>query len=135
MDTLISHLTKKCNAISDSDRRKAVLDLSNLSDLPENTSSHNGTTIHLNGPTVELPISTPWTALQTLAEASKHMDAIEKQDDRSIHNRSVGHGSRASEPPHADRLELQEQWSLDNPPHSYDDKRGQGQREKKSKLP
>ena len=85
----------------------------------------------MNGPTVELPIGTRnWTALETLAEVSRQIDLNEKHDDRSVHNRSVGGEGRASEPPRADRLELQEQYTLDNPPVSYEQR---VQREKKCK--
>ena len=85
----------------------------------------------MNGPTVELPIGTRnWTALETLAEVSRQIDLSEKHDDRSVNNRSAGAGSTASEPPRSDRLELQEQYTLDNPPVSYEQR---VQRDKKSK--
>jgi hypothetical protein len=85
----------------------------------------------MNGPTVDLPIGTRnWTALETLAEVSRQIDLSEKHDDRSVNNRSAGGGSRASEPLRSDRLELQEQYTLDNPPVSYEQR---VQRDKKSK--
>jgi len=84
----------------------------------------------MNGPTVELPIGTRnWTALET--EVSRQIDLSEKHDDSSVHNRSAGGDNRTPEPPRADRLELQEQYTLDNPPVSYEQRI---QREKKSKF-
>lgn len=78
----------------------------------------------MNGPTLQLPIGgqgQPWTALGILAEVSKQMDPDrDALEDRSVHNRSVGAGSRSSVPPRPERLELQEQYTLDNPPVSYE---------------
>jgi hypothetical protein len=128
IDSLTNHLVKKCPALSLQDRHKALLELNNLPNLPDGV-NRNGE-IQMNGPTVELPIGTRnWTALETLAEVSRQIDLSEKHDDRSVHNRSVGGGDRASEPPRAERLELQEQYTLDNPPVSYEQR---VQREKKS---
>ena len=75
-----------------------------------------------NGPPVDMQLGwgSDFTALEALAEVSRQVDMNEKRDDRSINNRSVGHGSRASEPPRADRLEIQEQYTVDNPPVSYE---------------
>jgi hypothetical protein len=131
IDSLTTHLVKKCPAISIRDRQKALLELNNLPDLSDPARARNGE-VQMNGPTVELPIGTSnWTALETLAEVSRQIDMNEKHDDRSVNNKSVGHGSRASEPPRADRLELQEQYTLDNPPVSYEQR---VQRDKKGEF-
>jgi hypothetical protein len=121
---------KKCPAISVLARRKAVLELNNLTDLADPARSQNGE-LQLNGPTVEMPVGrSNWTALETLAEVSRQIDRQESHVDPSVNNRGIGHGSRASEPPRTDRLELQEQYTLDNPPVSYEqrvqrDKKGE----------
>jgi hypothetical protein len=83
----------------------------------------------MNGPTVDLPIGGPrnWTALETLAEVSRQMVTSEKHDGRPGPNGSNG-GNGTPEPSRTDRLELQEQYTLDNPPVSYEQR---VQREKK----
>lgn len=83
----------------------------------------------MNGPTVDLPIGGPrnWTALETLAEVSRQMVTSEKHDGRPGPNGNNG-GNGTPEPSRTDRLELQEQYTLDNPPVSYEQR---VQREKK----
>ncbi|KAH8804968.1 hypothetical protein F5884DRAFT_435760 [Xylogone sp. PMI_703] len=121
IDSLTTHLVKKCPAISLRDRQKALLELNNLpADLADSARHRNGE-IQMNGPTVELPLGNRnWTALETLAEVSRQIDLSEKHDDRSVNNKSGGPQTRGSEPPRSDRLELQEQYTLDNPPVSYE---------------
>lgn len=103
--------------------------LPNLENMPEGVSVD----IPLHGPSLALPVGTRhWTALETLAEVSRQIDMSEKHDDRSVNNKSAGGGSRTSEPPRNDRLELHEQYTLDNPPVSYEQR---VQREKRGKLP
>jgi hypothetical protein len=119
IDSLQTHLVKKCPAISLRDRQKALLQLNDLPDLPE---SRNG--VALNGPTVELPVgSRNWTSLtklETLAEVSRQIHLSEKQDDRSQPEAGSASQSKPEEAPRIDRFELQEQWTPDNPPLSYD---------------
>jgi hypothetical protein len=116
IDSLQHHLLKKCPAITLRDRRKAVLQLHNLPDNAESAQA-----LQLHGPTVELPLGgRNWTALETLAEVSRQIDLSEKQDDRVQHNTSAGSHGKSEEPPRMDRFELQEQWTPDNPPLSYD---------------
>lgn len=82
----------------------------------------------MNGPTVDLPIGSGprnWTALETLAEVSRQMVTSEKHD----HTGANG-ANGTPEPSRADRLELQEQYTLENPPVSYEQR---VQREKKCK--
>jgi hypothetical protein len=113
----------------DQDRHKAQLEFSNMTDLSNNGNSQNGE-VQMKGKTVELPIvNRTWSALETLAEVSRHFDLSEKHDDRPQQERGPG-GTGTSEPSRADRLELQEQYTLDNPPVSYEQR---VQREKKSK--
>jgi hypothetical protein len=109
-------------------RQKALLELNNLPHLSSGSQTRNGE-VQLNGPTVELPIgNSNWTALETLAEVSRQIDLSEKHDDRSVNNKSAG---GVSESHRTDRLELQEQYTLDNPPVSYEQR---VQREKKQRT-
>ncbi|KAL3428391.1 hypothetical protein PVAG01_01900 [Phlyctema vagabunda] len=120
IDSLVNHLVKKCPAISLRDRQKVLLQLNNLPDLADDSRARNGDA-PVNGPTVELPVvNRNWTALETLAEVSRQINRNETEVDRTVHNNSAGARSRASEPPRPDRLELQEQYTLDNPPVSYE---------------
>jgi hypothetical protein len=81
----------------------------------------------MNGPTVDLPIggSRSWTALETLAEVSRQMVTSEVHDGQPEAN---GAGGGNLDQVRSDRLELQEQYTLDNPPVSYEQR---VQREKK----
>lgn len=112
IDSLTNHLVKKCPAISLRDRQKALLQ---LNDLPDINDARN----QVNQASVELPAGNQrWTALETLAEVSRQIDLSEKHDDRTQHNNSAP--PRVEEPPRMDRFELQEQWTPDNPPLSYE---------------
>ncbi|RDW91063.1 hypothetical protein BP5796_02228 [Coleophoma crateriformis] len=126
IDSLTNHLVKKCPALDTRSRQKVLLQLNDLPDLADGTRGPNGES-QMNRPQVE--VNRNWTALETLAEVSRQIDMNEKQDDRTVHNNSAGARSRTSEPPRQDRLELQEQYTLDNPPVSYEQR---VQREKKA---
>jgi hypothetical protein len=127
IDSLQTHLVKKCPAISLRDRQKALLQLNDLPDLPE---SRNGVPSH--NPPVELPVGNRnWTKLETLAEVSRQIHLSEKHDDRPQPDPTAGSQGRHEEAPHIDRFELQEQWTPDNPPLSYD---ARVQRDKKRKY-
>ncbi len=118
IDSLTAHLVKKCPALSLQDRQKAVLELNNLPHLPENTRGES----LINGAPVEMPLGQPpqdnWSALGILAEVARRNDTNE-HDARSANNQSAAGGSRTSEPPRH-RLELQEHFTPENPPVSYE---------------
>jgi len=130
IDSLSNHLTKKCPALSMQDRQKAALELNNLPHLPESARGD----LLVNGQKMDLPIGHQsqenWSALSVLAEVSRQIDSKEKHDDRSVHNQSAA-GGRSSEPPRSTRLELQEHYTPENPPVSYEQR---VQRDKKCKL-
>uniref|UniRef100_A0A8H7TSS0 Uncharacterized protein n=1 Tax=Bionectria ochroleuca TaxID=29856 RepID=A0A8H7TSS0_BIOOC len=80
IDSLTTHITKKCPAISEPDRMRACLELhgiTNARTLPDrnllqvNGHQENGQPAHLP----ELPQG--WSALETLAEASRQVDLNE----------------------------------------------------------
>lgn len=112
IDSLTTHLVKKCPAISLRDRQKALLQ---LNDLPDITDPRN----QANQASVELPGNRNWTALETLAEVSRQIDLSEKHDDRTQSN-GAAPPARMDETPRMDKFELQEQWTPDNPPLSYE---------------
>ncbi|TAQ90238.1 hypothetical protein B7494_g1409 [Chlorociboria aeruginascens] len=132
-DSLLNHLIHKCPSMSQANRQQIMLAYKTLSaDANDGGTPGQHGEVQLNGPTVALPINAgagSWTALHALAEASRQVEVSEKHDDRSVENRSVGPHSRTPEGLHSDALEVQEQYTVDNPPVSY----GQhGQREKKT---
>ena len=84
----------------------------------------------MNGPTVELPIGTRnWTALETLAEVSRQIGVGENGEAQPIDG--AGTDNRTQEQQRTTPLELREQYTLDNPPVSYEQR---VQRDKKGKL-
>lgn len=123
IDSLTTHITKKCPAISDSDRMRACLELHGIASakaaLP---ASHPPTGAQVTSQQLLSDLPQPWSALETLAEASRQVDLSEN-------NRVNNQGQDASNPitfpsptiePTPDRFEVQEQFTLDNPPGSYD---------------
>jgi hypothetical protein len=110
IDSLMTHLFKKCPAISQQDRQKALLESHGLSG---NASGNSSGGVQMNGPTVELPITTRnWTALETLAEVSRQIVTNEQPE-----------GNQPAATPdqqRTDQLEVREQYTLDNPPVSYE---------------
>ncbi|KAH6607757.1 hypothetical protein Trco_004070 [Trichoderma cornu-damae] len=115
IDSLTTHITKKCPAISDSDRMRACLELHGITTARAAVERQPQ---QVNGqPPAQLALPQGWSALETLAEASRQVDLNEN-------NR----GQKASDAPNPtngaayvpDRLELQEQFTLENPPATYD---------------
>lgn len=136
IDSLTNHLTKKCPAISEADRINACLTLHGIGQA---TSRGQKGPSQANGPAVDLPMmqQRDWTALETLAEVSRQIEANEKHDDRGQPNNAGQSTSGAPSTPAAaatngqEQLELQEQFTLDNPPLSHE---GRQQKGKKCKL-
>ncbi|KAF8857907.1 hypothetical protein BDZ45DRAFT_623103 [Acephala macrosclerotiorum] len=115
IDSMQAHLLKQCTAISPMDRQKALIAW-NASNT-DGSQMHDGQ-IQLHGPTVDLPIAPRnWTPLETLAEASRQIGLSEKHVGPS--GSKNGSGGRSSEP-RADKLELHEHYTPDNPPVSYE---------------
>ncbi|KAH6895302.1 hypothetical protein B0T10DRAFT_507399 [Thelonectria olida] len=121
IDSLTTHITKKCPAISESDRMRACLELHGIAHsraapdrLPLDAQP--------NGQPADI-VNTPqgWSALETLAEASRQVDLNENSRGQ---NAQAGHdpANPANGQPVGDRFELQEQFTLDNPPVSYENR-------------
>ncbi|KAI0838925.1 hypothetical protein F5Y06DRAFT_35582 [Hypoxylon sp. FL0890] len=127
-DSLTAHLTKKCPAISEADRINACLALHGL----PNGSTRNqfDGLLHSGpnpGPTAIQPAAPLeqsqnqiWTPLETLAEVSRQIEANEKHDDHTPTAQDAM--AEASQNPSASSnpFELQEQFTLENPPLGVD---------------
>ncbi|KAE8450514.1 hypothetical protein EG329_006245 [Mollisiaceae sp. DMI_Dod_QoI] len=132
IDGMIAHLERQCTALSPIERQKAIQLWKNMPSLSDGAQIRDGQ-IQLHGPTVELPIAPRnWTPLETLAEASRQIGLSEKHDG-PVGSKGAENGGRSSEPPRTDRLEVQEQYTLDNPPVSYE-QRVQGKKQLHEKL-
>ncbi|XWW95547.1 hypothetical protein V2A60_003508 [Cordyceps javanica] len=121
IDSLTTHITKKCPAISDSDRMRACLELHGITSAraaaAERQNNGNGPRGARTVASTVLPQE--WSALETLAEASRQVDLNENnrvqakgQDAPSITDTTHVNG----------RFELQEQFTLDNPPAGYEER-------------
>jgi hypothetical protein len=98
LDSLTSHLTKKCPAISEAERVNALLTLSGMGHASQRfqqtqqaqaqaqaqIQAQGQVPVAPNGSSVDLPmIQRDWTALGVLAEVSRQIDLNEKNDDRA----------------------------------------------------
>ncbi|TLD21360.1 hypothetical protein PspLS_09009 [Pyricularia sp. CBS 133598] len=88
IDSLTNHLTRKCPAISESDRVRACLTIHgfNKAAVEHTRASVASATTAARPPTdiqqdLDL-VQRDWTALETLAEVSRQIDLSEKHDDR-----------------------------------------------------
>lgn len=126
LDSLTSHLTKKCPAISEAERVNALLTLSGMSHASHRFQQSQQAQAHAqaqaaqaSGSPVDLPmVQHNWTALGVLAEVSRQIDLNEKNDDRGQPNGTAPPPATAAAPGSqpAERFELQEQFTIDNPP-------------------
>ncbi|KAJ9130361.1 Zn 2cys6 transcription factor protein [Pleurostoma richardsiae] len=120
IDSLTGHLMKRCPAISEADRINACLALNGMGSATQRNARPH---VQPNGPPVDLALmqQRDWTALETLAEVSRQIDLSEKHDDRPQNaNGGAPDGQGPPPAPHAtERFELQEQFTLDNPPSAY----------------
>ncbi|KAM0328017.1 hypothetical protein ACHAQA_005418 [Verticillium albo-atrum] len=133
-EALTKHITEKCPAITPEQRINAALNLSGLQarslasrHLNDHVRANNGIASANEAPEA-------WDALQTLAEASRQVGATEMGPqnrtlvDPAIQQFNPHHG----QPDHTSGLELQEQFTLENPPPSYEQPT---QREKQNHIP
>lgn len=123
IDSLTTHITKKCPAISDSDRMRACLELHGLSTAraaaAERNSLLNGQINSAQAAVSALPQG--WSALETLAEASRQVDLNENSRvSKGEMEEAVPAVATVEEPHSIDRFELQEPFTLDNPPINFD---------------
>ena len=117
IDSLTTHITKRCPAISDSERMRACLELHGINhaktaaerqqQVQAAQAAHAAQT---NGQEMSPgALDQGWSALETLAEASRQVDLNENS---RVQKASATNGHST------ERLELQEQYTLENPPSS-----------------
>lgn len=121
IDSLTTHITKKCPAISDSDRMRACLELHGITSARAAAAErqNNGTGPRGARAVASSVLPQEWSALETLAEASRQVDLNEN-------SRVQAKGQEvpnAADIAHTNgRFELQEQFTLENPPAGYEDR-------------
>ncbi|KAK2612708.1 hypothetical protein QQS21_001325 [Conoideocrella luteorostrata] len=128
IDSLTTHITKKCPAISDSERMRACLELHGITHARSAAERHHQAqavqaAAQATGQQVSSPSGLPqgWSALETLAEASRQVDLNENNRANKNQPAQAQTGSAHC----TERFELQEQYTLDNPPTSYETGRAQ----------
>ena len=134
LDSLTTHLTKKCPAIGEADRVNAIFTLSGMSHASHRLqqTQHNQGQVQqplqvptqvngVNGPPVDLPmiqrdLQRDWTALGVLAEVSRQIDMSEKNDDRvPLHpNVSSGTVPGANPSQSVEHFVVQDQGNVEN---------------------
>lgn len=127
MDTLVAHITRKCPAILESERIDACLALHGINGssphqrIQKADNQSNGTAT-----TPLVQNQNDWSALQTLAEVSRRFDLNDKQDDHQaqipIETTQGVIPNPLLAPVGPNSFELQEQFTLENPPMSYDNR-------------
>lgn len=128
-EVLHKHITEKCPAITPEERINAALGFAGLHSGPSSQRPINLSNPLDNGlaPAPDAPEA--WSALRTLAEASRQVGANElgplQRDDVPDAN-----GHHQPEAHHGNGFELQEQFTLENPPPSYE----LGQHERKGEF-
>lgn len=121
IDSLTTHITKKCPAISDSDRMRACLELHGITTARAAIERHPQAGAQVNGqPTAQLALPQGWSALETLAEASRQVDLNENNRGQKASDTTPNPANGGPYVP--DRLELQEQFTLENPPATYENR-------------
>ncbi|ENH73872.1 hypothetical protein Forpi1262_v006200 [Fusarium oxysporum f. sp. raphani] len=128
IDSLTTHITKKCPAISESDRMRACLELHGITNARAPV-DRPPPEAQPNGQPVDVPnLPQGWSALETLAEASRQVDLNENNRAQSVQAGVVDPADPANTQHVPDRFELHEQFTLDNPPVSYENRSQQGNR-------
>jgi hypothetical protein len=119
IDSLTTHLVKKCPAIALRDRQRALLQLHELPDIDSSEIRKDGNArdegtskgVIGKGQTMDLPIgNAPWTALETLAEVSRQMGGPEKGKGKGRKSTQTSNGinqSKASTDQEDSRVEDQ----------------------------
>ena len=124
LDSLTKHLTQACPGLSREQRLDALLALSGMSNHQAQTQAGQAQThaqAQANGSSVDLPmIQRDWTALGVLAEVSRQIDLNEKNDDRGQPNGTAPPGTTHSGGQPAERFELQDEFTIENPPSSQE---------------
>ncbi|KAK2033683.1 hypothetical protein LX32DRAFT_59564 [Colletotrichum zoysiae] len=129
-EVLHKHITEKCPAITPEERINAALGFAGLHSGSSAPRSMNLTVNQLDPAAAEVAPEAPenWSALRTLAEASRQVGENEMgapsapgRDPSESAVRQLGLG-----------FEVQEQFTLENPPVSYDSRPGRERKESTS---
>lgn len=134
IDSLTTHITKKCPAISDSDRMRACLELHGITSARAAAAERQNDG---NGPRSARAIASSvlpqeWSALETLAEASRQVDLNENSRVAQVRSQDI---PMAADAMHVNgRFELQEQFTLDNPPAGYEERSNTSATSKRATL-
>jgi len=121
IDSLTTHITKRCPAISDSERMRACLELHGITHARSAAERHHQAQLaqaasQVNGQQLSPnSLQQGWSALETLAEASRQVDRSETN--RGNNAKQSGQPEAQVEPcgvQNVEVLELQEQFTLEN---------------------
>lgn len=140
LDSLTTHLTKKCPAIGEADRVNAIFTLSGMShashrlqqtqhnqgqvqpplQVPTQVNGVNDSPVDL--PMIQRDLQRDWTALGVLAEVSRQIDMSEKNDDRVPLHPAVSSGTvpGAATTQSLEHFVVQDQGNVENP-HQADE--------------
>lgn len=129
---MTSHICRKCPALDRATKQRLVLEFNNLPEIGDRTNNQ-----HINIQTANNQQTTAirgrpfqgMTPLETLAEVSRDMAESEHRNHRPGNGSPLGENQTAMS--RGENLELQEQYTLDNPPMSYESRT---QRDKKGKC-
>ncbi|KAK9773633.1 putative Zn(2)-C6 fungal-type domain-containing protein [Seiridium cardinale] len=138
IDSLTNHLTKRCPAISEAERINACLALHGINGSPARR-AHTAAVVQssaaLTDSVADNALSqTNWTALETLAEVSRQINEFSgKHDEHLASPQHTPHDASQAQFSHplmaltSHPFELQEQFTLENPPLSYENRPQQEQ--------
>ncbi|KAG6004417.1 hypothetical protein E4U21_001085 [Claviceps maximensis] len=132
IDSLTTHITKRCPAISDSERMRACLELHGITHARSAAERHHQAQLaqaaaQVNGQQLSpSSLQQGWSALETLAEASRQVDRSEtNRGNTDKHSSQAEAQVEPSGVQDVEVLELHEQFTLENPPASYETFRAQ----------
>lgn len=138
IDSLTNHLTKRCPAISEAERINACLALHGINGSPARR-AHTAAAVQSNAALADSMVDnglsqTNWTALETLAEVSRQINEFSGKHDEHVPSpQNMQHDVSQAQFSHplmaltSHPFELQEQFTLENPPMSYDNRPQQEQ--------
>ncbi|KAM4056626.1 putative zn 2cys6 transcription factor protein [Hirsutella rhossiliensis] len=120
IDSLTAHITKRCPAISESERMRACLELHGIAHARTAAERHQQVVGRESASAAPSSSTLPqeWSALETLAEASRQVDLNENSRSPNSHN---AHNPSTANSAQSDyRFDVQGHYTLDNPPVTYD---------------
>lgn len=120
-EVLHKHITEKCPAITPEERINAALGFAGLHSAPSSQRAINLSNPLNDGLSAASDAPEAWSALRTLAEASRQVGAHELgPPQKDVSDVNGHHHHHQPETHQANGFELQEQFTLENPPPSYE---------------